>query len=127
MPLQIRLQLPEGQGLRGQHACAESGADSSGADVGRAAEPHACGVLPGARGLCTLDQTPGPALSSLAREKGHLPTMRHEAPMQVGLQRKSGLGSIRERGFSSLSGDVLMKDRVVQYLSGLRKETESGK
>ncbi|KAL6090736.1 hypothetical protein STEG23_013613 [Scotinomys teguina] len=29
----------------------------------RATEPHALRVLPGARGLCTLDQTPRPALS----------------------------------------------------------------
>lgn len=53
----------------GQYACAESGADSSGADVGAGYRaPRVWSVAGSARGLCTLDQTPGAALSQQERK-----------------------------------------------------------
>lgn len=63
----------------------------------RATEPHAFRVLPGARSRAVHARPDALTSAVLTREKGHLPTMRHEAPMQVGLQRKSGLGRNRER------------------------------
>lgn len=68
MPLKTRLQLPEAQGVLASTPVPSQERTAPVLMLERATEPHAFGVLPGARGLCTLDQTPGAALSQQERK-----------------------------------------------------------